>query len=166
MRARYTELIQREDAMKTTTLLFAGAFMVAAVVSQAGSQVTYNEEPVRIYAQLSSYQKADMQYLEKYFLGSLNFPHDAVIESAIGEIARLKVTQQTCCSEAIQEKLLELARNGNTPAVRYKATLTSILFDNPGFFAEDAMRDFDNPDQLFRSMSRRLEKEVLVLNVR
>jgi hypothetical protein len=166
MRARYTHLFQQEDAMKTTTLLFAAAFMVAAVVSQAGSQIARDEEPVRIFAQLSSYQKADMQYLEKYFLGSLNYPHDAVIESAIGEIARLKIAQQSCCSEAIQEKLLELAHKGNTPAVRYKATLTSILFDNPGLFAEDAMKDFDNPDQLFRSMSRRLEKEVLVLNVR
>ena len=153
--------------MKTTTLMFAGAFLVAAVVSKAGSQgITRDEEPVRVFAQLSSYQKADMQYLEKFFLGSLNFPHDAVIESAIGEIARLKIAQQTCCSNAIEKKLLELAREGNTPAIRYKATLASILFHDSEVFAKDAFKDFANPEELFRTMSRRLEKEVLVLNVR
>ena len=167
MRARYAESFQQEDAMKTTTLLFVGAFLMAAVVSEAGSQgITRDEGPVRIFAQLSSYQKADMQYLEKFFLGSLNYPHDAVIESAIGEITRLKIAQQSCCSQAIESKLLELAREGNTSAIRYKATLASILFDNPNLFAEDAFRDFANPEELFRAMSRRLEKEVLVLNVR
>ncbi|MCK5571912.1 MAG: hypothetical protein KAJ12_04095 [Bacteroidetes bacterium] len=154
----------KEVAMKTTSAI-AVALLLVAVVSQAGSQgaARANEE-LRIFAQLSSYQTANMERLEKSFLGSLNYPHDAVIESAIAEITRLKIAQQSCCSKAIEKKLAELAVEGNTPAIRYKAALALILFDQPDIFVEEVTVDFGNPEELFMAISRRLEKELLVLN--
>jgi hypothetical protein len=157
-------ILRTEVAMKTITVV-AVAILLVAVVSQASSQdVARANDELRIFAQLSAYQEANMDRLEKAFLGSLNYPHDAVIESAIGEVTRLKIAQQSCCSEAIEEKLAELAVEGNTPAVRYKAALALILFDQPDLFVEEATVDFGNPEELFTAISRRLEKEILALN--
>jgi len=157
-------ILDKEVAMKTTTAVAVGLLLVA-VVSQAGSQgIARANDELRIFAQLGAYQTANMERLEKYFLGSLTYPHDAVTESAIGEIARLKIAQQSCCSKAIEEMLAELAVEGNTPAIRYKAALALILFDQPDLFVEEATVDFRNPEDLFMAISRRLETELLVLN--
>ena len=119
-----------------------------------------------MYASAGSYEKADLQELEKNFLGSLDHPVDGVVESALGEIARVKLVQPLCCSEAIVERLHELTIEGRTSAIRYKAALTSILFENPGMFENERSVDYQNGDALFTAIARRLEKQVLTMDVR
>lgn len=121
---------------------------------------------VNPFASMRAYQSADMERLERNFLGSLDHPVDGVVESAIREVTRLKLVQPLCCSESIVERLHELAIGGRTPNIRYKAALASIVFDNPSLFTREQFAEFTNGEELFGAIAHRLEKDVLTENIR
>jgi hypothetical protein len=152
--------------MKTSIVAATAAMLTLGLTLALGQEPVSTDRSIRIYARAGSYEKADLQELEKNFLGSLDHPVDGVVEAALGEIARVKLVQPLCCSEAIVEKLHELAIEGRTSAIRYKAALTSILFENPGMFENERPVDYPNGDALFTAIARRLEKQVLTMDIR
>jgi hypothetical protein len=162
----WREEFRREDAMKTSRVvavivLIAAGFTLAC--AQAAGQAGGAISP---FASIRSYEKADMMKLERYFMGSLDHPIDGVVESAIREVTRLKLVQPLCCSESIVEKLHELSIEGRTPAMRYKAALASIVFDNPSLFTREGFVEYANGEELFAAIAKRLEKDVLAEKTR
>jgi hypothetical protein len=149
--------------MKTRMIVAAGLLATAAVTGAFAQGAGPRVERERVFASLGSYQRADMQRIEKYLLSSLHYPCDAVVESAIGEVARLKVAQLCCTSEAIAERLEELIDEGGTPAVRYKAMLATMVFRNPEMFASESGKDFTDGEELFRAVASRLGDRLLAV---
>ena len=151
--------------MKTTTFI-AAAILAATVVSGARSQETAGtDERIPVFGKASSYQNANLQKLERGYLASLNHPLDAVVECAIREVTRLKLAQPCCVSTRIQKRLETLVAEGRTPAVRYKAMLATMVFERPSTFAAEGTVDFIDEPQLYSAITRRLEKELLALNI-
>jgi hypothetical protein len=154
--------------MNAKVVMAVTFFLVAAVIDTEG-QV---RDPCRpggaecVFAPLSSYLAADFRRVEKHFVWTLGCPVDKVLESVIGEVARLKLAQPGCCSEMIQERLADLAVNGNTPCVRYKAALTSLLFDMPEIFVYEGPVEYATGEELFSAIARRLEVQLLAEELR
>ena len=108
-------------------------------------------------ARLESYQQCNMQKAERPLLNSLNFDEEGVVVTALREIAKLKLAQPECTSEAIAEKVGDLVRNGSTTAIRYKAYLTSIVLSMPRSFASEGVVEYQSDEQFFTALARRLE---------
>ncbi len=147
------------------TLVAAGLLLATLVSPAAGQDERWAGDQVRVFAALSSYQNADIQRLERNFLGSLNHPLDAVVESAIREITRLKLAQLCCQSDDILEKLRDLSVEGNIPAVRYKATLATMVFENPTMFTEEGAIDYVTGEEMFSAIAHRLEQQLLTVKI-
>lgn len=113
------------------------------------------------YALREAYLQVNLEQVEEGYLQSLSHSVPGVVDCALGEIARIKVTHLTWDSPAIREKLEELSREGITRGIRYKASLVSSLFDSPTLFVEESMVDFRTPKQLYRALAHRLEEDLL-----
>jgi hypothetical protein len=151
--------------MKTTTFV-AAAILAATMVSSAPSQeTTRTDNIVPVFGKASSYKEADITKIEKYYLASLNYPIDAIVEGTIGEVTRLKLAQMCCTSNRIRERLQDLSHESRSPAIRYKAILALMVFEHPEYFADEAARDYMYAEELFGAVAHRLEKELLVAAV-
>jgi hypothetical protein len=64
----------------------------------------------------------------------------------------------------LTESLTDIAGEGLTPAIRYKASLVKALFETPALFAIEGGKDFRTPLQLYRAVARRLETNLLAGN--
>ncbi len=139
--------------------------LVGALADIGWSQVTPDvrtsttETP--LFASANSYVQANIPALEKYFLASLEYPSDGVVEAALREITRVKLAQPADSSEPLEEKFKELSFEGNTPAIRYKAMLGLQVFENAELFSVLGNREFKTDDEMFTAISRQLEKSLL-----
>ena len=59
------------------------------------------------------------------------------------------------------QSLGSLAVAGRTPSLRYKAYLAGLVFDNPSIFTGTDVRKFDSSEELFASLSDRLQKVLI-----
>jgi hypothetical protein len=149
--------------MKARVIVAAGLLATTAVSGAFGQEAGPRVERERVFASLGSYQRVDMQRVEKYLLSALNHPCDAVVESAMGEATRLKVAQLCCTSEAIAERLAELIEEGGTPSVRYKAMLATMVFAQPEMLAVESTKDYADSEELFRAVAARLGDRLLAV---
>jgi hypothetical protein len=113
------------------------------------------------FAPHERYIQADLPRLEKAYLYALDFPLEGIVESTLREVARVKVAHLDWEADNLVEKLDEIARDGMTPALRYKASLVKALFETPALFASESGRDFRTPSQLYHAVARRLETDLL-----
>lgn len=144
-----------------TTLAVAVAVALASA-SWAGSSVQAQEiEDEWEYAPHSRYVEADLQRLEKAYVYALSFSVEGVMESALREVARVKVAHLEWEADKLVERLDEISRGGMSPGIRYKASLVKAMFETPAIFTAEAGKDFRTPSELYRTVARRLETNLL-----
>jgi len=141
---------------------------LATVLIMASVAVASNAQPdtpaeFRQFASIDLYRSCELDHVEVAYLHSLQHSNYGVVESAIGNVARFQIARPECYSEEIQQQLRTLAVEGATPAIRYKASLASLLCDRPDLFADLRDIDFRTSEELFMTIARRLEKETLHL---
>ena len=112
-------------------------------------------------ARLQSYQQCDLQKLERHLLNSLNHDVEGVVVGALREIAKIKLAQPACTSDPIATQVDNLVREGTTPAIRYKAYLTSIVLSTPVSFTAEGEAEFQTDEQFFTALARKLERIAL-----
>ncbi len=120
---------------------------------------------VRVFASTEAYMTASVKTLERGFLGSLNHDVPGVVESALGEITRFKLAQPHAVSPRIADRIDELATEGETAAIRYKASLASLVFRFPSMFTVHQYTYYVTSEQLFTDIARRLEQQVLAIRI-
>ncbi len=140
-----------------------GALLIAA--SLAASPL-WADEVMRTCATTATYRQFNLPRYERNFLGSLHFPLDAVVESALREVALIKLAQPDVQSPAIYDRVSELAGTGNTPAVRYKASLVKLVFENPELFVAEGKAEYRNDEEVFTAIAQRLQEVALAVVVR
>ncbi len=96
--------------------------------------------------------------LERNFLWALNYDVDGVVEDALREVVKAKIEDPTFASRAIERKVEELAESGVSPAIRYRASLTKIVFENPELFCGDSLQCFKEGEELFTGIVHCLER--------
>jgi hypothetical protein len=143
--------------MKTTVVLLAVGLAGMAGSLEAGD----TEKGSRTCARLTSYQTCDIARHEKGFLISLGHEVNGVVESAIREVTLIKLVQPASKSERIREKLESLASSGRTPAIRVKALLGSMVYENPEWFTEEGLVEYGTDDEVFGAILARLRGTVI-----
>jgi len=145
-----------------TAQRFATVFLMASVAAASNAQPDTPAD-FRQFASIALYRSCELDRVEAAYLRSLQHSNHGVVESAIGNVARFQIAQPDCYSEEIQEQLRTLAVEGPTPAIRYKASLASLLCDRPDLFVDYQDIDFRTSEELFMTIARRLEEETLHL---
>ncbi len=133
--------------------------------SQEKPQPASSTAEPSIFASADSYLQLNVRAMEIRYLASLNYPSQGVVEAALREITRVKLAHPSSSMSSIEEKFKELAAEGETPAIRYKAILGLQVFENPKLFLDLVSYEFKTEDEMFTAISRRLEKSLLAGNV-
>lgn len=141
--------------MKTVAAVFVAVSLTAVPLLA--------DEVVQSCAKMEVYRQFNLPRYERNYLASLHFPVDAVVESTLREIALLKLAQPGLENPKIYQRVQELADCGNSPAIRYKASLVRCVFDNPDLFIAEGWREYTNDQDVFTAISRRLETSVLAV---
>lgn len=102
------------------------------------------------------------ELLEKNFLWALNFDVDGVVEDALKEVAKMKLDFPSYDSRAIRKKVDDLAEHGNSPAIRYRASLTKIVFESPELFKDENLQCCQEGEDFFAGVVRCLERTRFV----
>lgn len=121
------------------------------------------EESIKTCASFKAYQQFEFHRWERGFIESLNFPVPPVVESALRDMAAIKLAQPDLTCERVYGRICELADEGATPAVRYKAAMVRMVFDFPQLFAEERGREYRNDQELFTALAQRLHHTTLVM---
>ena len=112
--------------MKVGTLLVAA--MVAVGVGRAVAAAGDLGNPGKA---LSTMSRARIEHAKKSYLTSLESPTQGVVQSAIGIILQWRLISPGEDLSKCEQKIKELAINGATPTIRFKASLASLVMDNP-----------------------------------
>jgi hypothetical protein len=121
------------------------------------------DDTVRTCATFKTYRDFSFHRFERAFLESLSYPVPPVVESALRDVAAVKLAQPWLISETVYAKICELANEGETPAVRYKAALVRFVFDFPDMFAGERGREYRNDQDLFSAIEARLHGSTLLM---
>ncbi len=145
--------------MRALILGLSVVLSVAGMLAQGSASLAGGDRST--LARLESYRECDFPKLEPRLLISLGHNVEGVVVGALREVAKIKLAQPTCTSERIASKVDDLVREGATPAIRFKAYLTSIVLSNPQTFAHEGEQEYQTDEQFFTAVARRLEELAL-----
>ena len=115
-----------------------------------------------------SQEQKSQEYLNKAIKAyeySLDFKLPAVAESAIYSVIVLKKYYPNNDYDDLKDMINDLAADGKTPTLRYKAQLASLYFEYPALFKNIKFeKTTENPDKYFKMISDKLVDNTLALN--
>lgn len=150
--------------MKTKGILAIALFVATCAATASAQERIPGDSGIRVFADLKSYQDLDVQRYGKNFIPSLEFTScNDIVEAGLAQVAMLKLAQPKAELKALENKIDELALHGETPAIRYKAYLTSMVFEHPEMFVYEKYGDYADGDQLFTALAERLRMETLAV---
>jgi hypothetical protein len=143
--------------MKRSTMLLAAllaAVPLTMVAQGSDSALPYFPPPER-------FKGVDPCWFDKTYAPALVSDNDGVVESGIAQSVNAKIAMPAGEFNKIRTALGSLAVCGRTPSLRYKAYLAGLVFENPSLFEGTDVRRFDSSEQLFASLSDRLQKVLI-----
>ena len=142
--------------MKRLGVVLVGGMMALAqgtALSQPGNGST---EDCVTCARWRSYQQVDARRYERGFVGSLRHDVDGVVESAIREVALIKMAQPGWESGRVVSALHRLATGSREPAIRIKAALAEAVFTEELTFVDEGYR---TDEEVFGAIVRQLHRQ-------
>ena len=128
--------------MRTKVSVLIG-LVLAVVVGASGTAQGQDADEEWAYAPHERYVQANLPRLERAYLHALEFPIEGIVESALREVARIKIEHLEWEVGGPDGEPGEIiAGDGLTPAIRYKASLVKALFETPALFATEGGRIF------------------------
>jgi hypothetical protein len=101
---------------------------------------------------------------KKNYLLSMDSNYNSVIESAIFVSMEMKDRYPEFDYSKLVDRFNELAIEGNTPTLRYKAQLASLYFNFYPMFSDIKIVNKENPEMFFKKISERLEQLPVAVN--
>jgi hypothetical protein len=137
--------------------MFATAIVVFAAIS---TQAQTKEDP-KYFSDPAVYKKADVATALKAFERCLAMDNAGVQESAIAQLAMVKMVLPEVEAAEITHRLEEMATSAPAPSTRYKAYITSQVYRNPELFASERGVEYNDADALFNALAARLQNSLL-----
>lgn len=143
----------------------AAAVLLLASSSQTRSQDAYSSAgEFAVFADLRSYQEVDFSRCAELYLASLNYEGcSEIIECGLAQVVMLKLAHPLAENRALRNRINDLALNGETPAIRHKAHLTTLVFDRPEWFVFEKHCKYSCGDKLFTALAERVQQKTLAL---
>jgi hypothetical protein len=98
------------------------------------------------------------------YLRSMDSDYNSVIESAIVITMEMRDRYPEFNYSKLIDRFNELAIDGKTPVLRYKAQLASLYFNFYPMFSDIKIGDKDYPELFFKQISERLEQRPVAVN--
>ena len=147
--------------MKATTAVMTALLMGAATVS-APAQVAIGSKAEQPYfSSVETHYRVDLRNACKNYMACLASENEGVVESAIAHVIRMKMVLQNETFCDLRSAINSLAVTGSSPSIRYRAYLASLILDNPSWFAEECVKDYKNPTEMYTALANRLDKTLL-----
>ena len=134
-------------------------FKVSAMVLVAG----YLTLILAADKQLSRYD-AKIDSGKKNYLMALRSGNKGLAESGLMFLSKIKIVAPSSDMNAVRPVVDSLMQHGASPSIRYKAYLTSWVFENPILYCSVDIRDKSNPDEFFGSVAQCLNALALGIN--
>ncbi len=148
--------------MTRTALIFAAA-LAAAVAAPAPGQTTDARAQGNAGVR-PRLERAAIRRYEDNYLSCMKCANDGVVESAIAQSVRMRWALPDARLEDLRDALATLARDGRTPAIRYKSYLAGLVFDSPVIFKGEGVQSYTWDEDLFAAVSSRAERALLGCN--
>jgi hypothetical protein len=132
------------------TLAVVTALMAAATVAQPA-----------YFSSRESHSPAKLDKATQRYAECLESCNTGVVESALAHAIQMKLYVPEKGFDVLHQKINSLSVNGCNPAIRYKAYLASLVYDDPELFTQEQGRKFENAEELFNSVSARLQIALL-----
>lgn len=117
--------------MKTSTSLVTAMFVIATVVAQAQDGRTLAKNTP---ANAVRHTRIDIPLIAKNYLRCLESDTPSIVESALGHVTYMRIAWPKEDLRNLCQKVAELATQGTTRDVRYKAFTALEVFDDPASF--------------------------------
>ncbi len=138
-------------------------FLLVAFAASLALNPVRADDTIRTCASFKAYKEFAFHRWERALIESLKYPVPPVAESALRDVAAIKLAQPDLTSGRLYDTICELADAGSTPAIRYKATMVRLIFDYPQLFAEEQGREYMNDQEIFTALADRLHRTTLVM---
>lgn len=137
--------------MKTLT---AASLIIAALTTTA---VARNSAPDR-----STEKTTPVNFVqtEQRYLDCLNSGNNGVVESALAQVVKMVLVFPEQPFVQLRMKVRDLAENGRTPAIRYRAYLAAAILEDPSMFT-DASDGSNGDNDVFVQAANILQKQLL-----
>jgi hypothetical protein len=141
--------------MKTSSVILTAALVIGLT---AGATAQGNG---RAYISTSkNYSTEKIDKAAKNYTTSLNMENDGVVESALAQVAALKLVVPASEFAGLKARVAALVTSGRTPTVRYKASLALMVFENPEMFREIRGSHYSDGDQFFVALANRIQESL------
>jgi hypothetical protein len=142
----------QEDVMNKKQTILA-VLMIFALTNLSQAQTFF---PV-----LKKYSAADKERIDQNYVISLNSNNHSIVESALAVVTMLKLDLPADEFPMVSDRIEYLASHGDTPMIRYRASLACAVFANPDLFKEQAALQYNDTNTLFSALADGSDKPIL-----
>ncbi len=147
--------------MKAYTVVISAILFAATAAGTRAQEVETVGTCKEYLSSLGSYQGAYMAKAVRNYTRCLESPNAGVVESALAHVGKMILILPDANCKELVKRIDVLMVKGETPAIRYKAYLTRMVYDNPKMFEPEGRMDFKEDDELFSAVARRLQHTLL-----
>lgn len=146
--------------MKARVLMIAGIFL--AVLPAVGqSQQTEEVVVGSCFGRISSYSKQHLEKAARSYESGLKSTNEGVVEASITFSTFLRIADPQLDLSNIHRELEKVAVSGPTPALRYKAYLATMVFENPQVFKSAWGVEGPDGSRFFTTVAGQLSDSLL-----
>ena len=142
--------------MKVGTLVVS-ALMLAMTTGKPGA---FAGDLGNAAKALTTISPARVEHAKKSYLTCLESPNEGVVQSAIGIILQWRLISPQEDLSRLERKINDLALSGSSPAIRFKASLASLVIDDPTIVNFDAAA-CDDCGELFDAITGSVRQVVI-----
>jgi hypothetical protein len=145
-----------EDVMKIGTLVVS-ALMFALTVE---APQMYAGDLGNATGALKTLSPARLEHAKKSYLECLASANEGVVQSTIGIVLQWRLISPQEDLSRLERKINDLALNGSSPAIRFKASLASLVIDKPTIVNFDVAA-CDDCGELFDAITSDVRQMVI-----
>jgi hypothetical protein len=142
----------QEDVMNKRQIVLA--VLIICVTTNLSQAQTF-------FPVLKKYSSEDKARADKIYSDCLSSNHNGIIEGTLSIVAMMQLDVPSDKFPKIKDQIDDLAIDGATQIVRYKAYLARAVFANPAMFKEEAVHQYSNPEIFFNALAERMAKTFL-----
>lgn len=145
--------------MKLQGYVLAGMLLAGAFVGQALAAGDRPENAAA--ADFTSHTAINQTVLDDNYARCLSSNVDGVVETALAYVIQAKLEWPDQNFSKIEKAARKLSVSGRTLAIRYKASLTSIIYDDMLMQQLSDCVNCDTPEELFAKVAVRIQQAAL-----
>ncbi|MHB8904733.1 MAG: hypothetical protein ACYC4T_04515 [Melioribacteraceae bacterium] len=117
-----------------------------------------------VFAQKPAAPKSFEDRIVKTALYGMSSEIPSIVEASLFVLLEVKNKYPNEDYKKLLDKLNELAQNGSTLSIKYKAQLTSLFINYHDLFRDVTILGSENPDLSFKMIASKVENYSLTLN--